>query len=367
MPNCGAADMNFLWRLMLVNLSVVRRTFFPHEVKMPSSAVRTFTDPDAYFAGIRNLQVNGLITRRGKFRAESTRIDLHRLWMHRFDENLPRIMRVTPSGSRALILFATVPGQPPTLANGVETLQIQIARFGLNWPYYLRSLTASGWGTMSLTPEDLAVAGRTIIGHELKPPAFMDTVQPPAGSFQRLLKLHEATGFLAKAAPKILAKPQVARAIEQALVEAMVFCVAGGRSHHVRDVHRRRARLMQRLEQALEASAGEPLYMAELCAGVGASYWTLRDCCLEYLGLSPKRYLLLRRMHLARQALRNADAETTTVTEVATNYGFWELGRFSVAYRSLFGESPSTALRRSPDYRGTTGGGGRILEYTKSA
>jgi len=60
----------------------------------------------------------------------------------------------------------------------------------------------------------------------------------------------------------------------------------------------------------------EPLYMPELAAQVGASYWTLRDCCLEYLSMSPKRYLWLRRMHLARRALRRANAETKTVTEI---------------------------------------------------
>jgi AraC-like DNA-binding protein len=91
--------------------------------------------------------------------------------------------------------------------------------------------------------------------------------------------------------------------------------------------------------------------MPQLCATVGASYTALYDCCQEYFGMSPKRYLWLRRMHLVRRDLRIADAEKTTVTEIATDYGFWELGRFAVAYRSLFGEPPSVALRRPPEDR----------------
>jgi len=55
------------------------------------------------------------------------------------------------------------------------------------------------------------------------------------------------------------------------------------------------------------------------------------------------------------------------VSEIATYYGLWALGRFSVAYRSLFGESPSTALRRPPDDPQIGEIAGSPWEFTKSA
>lgn len=54
-------------------------------------------------------------------------------------------------------------------------------------------------------------------------------------------------------------------------------------------------------------------------------------------------------MNLAHRKLLRCDATETTVTEVATEHGFWELGRFSCDYRALFGETPSATLHRPPE------------------
>lgn len=62
--------------------------------------------------------------------------------------------------------------------------------------------------------------------------------------------------------------------------------------------------------------------------------------------MGPMRYLWLQRMHLARRELIDAEAASATVTKIATDHGFCELGRFSVEYRSLFGETPSASLHR---------------------
>lgn len=65
--------------------------------------------------------------------------------------------------------------------------------------------------------------------------------------------------------------------------------------------------------------------------------------------MGPKRYVLFRRMNLAGHALHLADSAVVSVTDVAANLGFWNFGRFAVAYKALFGENPSTTLREKAD------------------
>jgi AraC-like DNA-binding protein len=315
---------------------------------MPDCAVRTFTDPDAYHAAIRDAHAEGVVTGRGNFRAESTAIWLDRLSLQRSKETLPRAVYSAVDPKVFGIVFATFPGQQAYI-NGFEFSQGDVIVFRAGSIGHNRTSGACQWGSIALTHEDIAAAGQAIIGRELTAPPLTHLIRPPAPFLSRLLNLHEAAGHLAKTAPDMLAHPEVARALEQKLVHAMVLCMSGGETAETRCTHHRHAAILRRLEDLLEANPDRTLYAAELCAAAGASDRTLRACCQEFLGTSPMRYLWLRRMYLARRGLRIADPTATTVTEVATNFGFWELGHFSVAYRSLFGESPSAALRRPPE------------------
>jgi AraC-like DNA-binding protein len=126
----------------------------------------------------------------------------------------------------------------------------------------------------------------------------------------------------------------------------MVRCLAEGAAVEPTAGGSRHDAIVARFEDFLEANPDRPLYLTEICAAIGVAERTLRASCEEHLGMGPIRYLTLRRMHLVRRALLRSDPSKATVTQIVTDHGFWELGRFSVAYRALFGESPSCTLRR---------------------
>ncbi|WP_312017509.1 helix-turn-helix domain-containing protein [Bradyrhizobium sp. AUGA SZCCT0431] len=102
---------------------------------------------------------------------------------------------------------------------------------------------------------------------------------------------------------------------------------------------------MASFEDALAAHDHPHLNLPQLCMAIGVPERTLRLCCTEFLGISPTRYYLLRRLNRARSALRHADPETASVAQIARDHQFLEHGRFALAYRAIFGEMPSTTLR----------------------
>jgi len=203
------------------------------------------------------------------------------------------------------------------------------------------------YGTVSLASDLLAAAAETIIGREIAALPNKSTIRPPSELMQRLLNLHRGIGQLAQDAPSILEFSEVSRALENELTHVLVRCLAEGHSVEQTTGGRRHDTILAKFLRFLEENPDRPLYLTEICAAVGAAERTLRASCEEHLGMGPIRYLTLRRMHLVRRALLRSDPSKVTVTRIVTDHGFWELGRFAVAYRALFGESPSDTLRQS--------------------
>jgi AraC-like DNA-binding protein len=311
------------------------------------STALCFSDPLSFQAAISTADLELLPTARGHFRAELTKVCMNQLWVQRCYQNLPLMIAGAMKPRRRVFTFLTS-AEPEAMRHcGMDIVSGDII---VNTFDEIHQQTEAEFrlGSISLTTDDFDAVCNAIVGHEFPGDKLKLVVRPNPELMSRLTELHRTVGQIAKTSPAILELPQVSRALEQQLVHLIVRCVTEGAPLKIPRGANRHDTIVARFEAFLEANPNTPLYLPEICAAIGAAERTLRAACEEHLGMGPIRYLTLRRMHLVRRALLRADG-STTVTRIATDHGFWELGRFSVAYRTLFGETPSESLRRPSD------------------
>ena len=128
------------------------------------------------------------------------------------------------------------------------------------------------------------------------------------------------------------------------MIQALVACLTATKMRADDPTKRRHASIMKRFEEVLAEHLSEPLHTTELCELIGVAERTLRSCCAEFLGMSPVRYVLLRRLSRARVALRDAAPDGANLLKLVRSFGFAELGRFEAAYRAAFGETSLTTF-----------------------
>ncbi len=312
---------------------------------MARSTGLCFSDPLPFQAAITTADLELLPVARGSFRAELTNVCFDQLWMHRFYHNLPLVISGAVKPGRRVFTFLTS-AQPAAMRHcGMDVLSGDII---VNNSDEIHQQTEAEFrsGAISLTTCQLDAACKAITGREFSGP-FKHLVRPSADLMSRLLKLHEMIGQIATTMPEVLEVPEAARSLEQQLTHITVRCLTESASTRITDCGDRHNMIVARFREYLEAHHNTPLYLGEICAAIGTPERTLRIACEKHLGMGPIRYLALRRMHLVRRAILQAEPSTATITSIATNHGFWELGRFSVNYRTLFEETPSATLHRA--------------------
>jgi AraC-like DNA-binding protein len=144
----------------------------------------------------------------------------------------------------------------------------------------------------------------------------------------------------------VLSNPIACEAFEQFVLTALLV------SHphnYTEALHRRERPLaprnVKRAIDYIEAHLDEPIGLDEIVAAAGIPGRTLLKHFRDFRGTSPMRYLRQARFQRVHQALRRASCEEGVI-DIASAHGFTHMGRFSVEYRKLFGESPSDTLRR---------------------
>jgi len=103
---------------------------------------------------------------------------------------------------------------------------------------------------------------------------------------------------------------------------------------------------VRKAEEHLRAHLREDITIDDLARVTGVSTRSLFYGFRRWRNTTPMVLLKKLRLDVARVALREGSRTGASVTDVATSVGYWHLSRFSSEYKSRFGETPSTTLRR---------------------
>jgi hypothetical protein len=151
---------------------------------MPASGSSIFTDADSYQSCLHGM-LDLLIVRPDEFRARLTWVDLKTIRLLRARETSKRIATVTLAPRR---VFITFPTQRDSLLI-YDGIALNFGDFMLHSPgehMHQRTISASQWGSICLTPLSLETFTKTVAGRLITrrlSAGFIRHFQPTGASF----------------------------------------------------------------------------------------------------------------------------------------------------------------------------------------
>jgi len=132
---------------------------------------------------------------------------------------------------------------------------------------------------------------------------------------------------------------------KRAVIEAVTANVVAGMPSERDGPLPSALKIVRQVEEYLDARPNEPIHISEICSHLHVSRRTLHRAFHEALGTGPIAFLRHRRLCAAHTALR-APGDIQTISNIAMQFGFQNLGRFAGYYHQLFGEYPSETRQR---------------------
>ncbi|SBT89706.1 Helix-turn-helix domain-containing protein [Streptomyces sp. DI166] len=172
---------------------------------------------------------------------------------------------------------------------------------------------------------------------------FIDVTRGPGRSWAQLVRW-----FLrdTEISAGLLSRPLIRGRIEQTLVEGLLLAADHSyRAELAGPPPPMRPAAVKRVMDAVQELPAEPYDAARLAAIAQVSVRTLQEAFRKHVGVPPMAYVSEVRLERVHGQLRASAPGSTTVADVAYQWGFAHLGRFARRYRERFGESPSQTLR----------------------
>ncbi|MGD1807445.1 helix-turn-helix domain-containing protein [Dapis sp. BLCC M126] len=108
----------------------------------------------------------------------------------------------------------------------------------------------------------------------------------------------------------------------------------------------RRGKLITQAEKTMLGRLETPLTLKQLAENLESSSSALSYGFQDLFGLSPMRYLKVRRLNAVRQHLKASDPESCVIATLASQFWFYHRSHFTKDYKAMFGELPSETLQR---------------------
>jgi AraC-like DNA-binding protein len=269
---------------------------------MVHSGSAAFTNSNDYRAsiGLVGVSISLVPTGNAEFGARLTWLRQRHLHLISCRETVPRIASVSLAPTWAFVSFPMNSNRAALACGGVELRSGDIMFHSLGERTHQRTNGPSKWGIVSVPHSQLTAHAKALIGHDITVPWVARVLRPPPSFGAHLRRLHLSACRVAETKPEILAHPEVVRAMEHELIHALVNCLAADEDRV--EIRRDQTDVVLRLEEALMNYMGERPSLSELCAALGVTERTLRVCCMEVLGVSPSRYIYLRRLSTTHAA-----------------------------------------------------------------
>jgi AraC-like DNA-binding protein len=213
--------------------------------------------------------------------------------------------------------------------------------------YLVRSGSGCGRLCLSLTRASLVGQLAALLGElPTAPLEFAPTIDLATGYGRSLARYVLMAVADLEQADSVLWSKTTMSTFEQFIITALLLSHPHNYSNALRRLEKPIApRDVRRAVDYIETHLDQAVTVADLVKATGVAGRTLFMHFKNFKGVSPMRYLRNTRLRQVRQALLRADPDES-VTEIAVTLGFTHMGRFSLAYRKYFGESPSQTLKR---------------------